>query len=184
MKKKFLALILIFALSMTMLVACNNDDKKDDDAKEDSLVNDLAEGLKDSASGNAEEEEDTYPYTFHFAYATDETLKDYANYTECSATNDKDAVKILITADEELSNIKIFSVEFLDFNSDGKANFNFKDVTTAANITPDCPLVLTVTFGEVFPNFGFSFTDSTGDHKIGIEISGINNNPIPTNLDK
>lgn len=183
MKKKFLALMLIFALSMTMLVACNNDDKKDDDAKEDSVVTDLAEGLKDSASGNAEEE-DTYPYTFHFAYATDETLKDYANYTECSATNDKDAVKILITADEELSNIKIFSVEFLDFNSDGKANFNFKDVTTAANITPDCPLVLTVTFGEVFPNFGFSFTDSTGDHKIGIEISGINNNPIPTNLDK
>ncbi len=100
--------------------------------------------------------------------ATDELLAQYADYDEIDASWDEYGVKLLLTTDRTLRDFSLFSLiwdetaEELVVPAKGSGLYRAAEL---AELTPDKPLVVWVSFPGVFPTVGFSFTDADGANK-------------------
>lgn len=190
MKRKLLSLILIMALVASLVIGCgeasNNNSTGSNTENTDNTPtnNDIND---DEDNDNEDEEEDqedidaNYPYEFRLSYATDEAMAQYSDYSIIVGHDTSDSVKILITADVELKDLKFYTLEFADYDQDlNQPIYNKTFVGEVSSLTKDKPIVFQMSFGEVFASAGFSYVDADGvTHMIGISMSGLNGNPIP-----
>ncbi len=100
--------------------------------------------------------------------ATDELLAQYASCDEIDASWDEYGVKLLLTTDRTLRDFNLFSLIWdeaagkLVVPAEGSELYRAAEL---AELTPDKPLVVWVSFPGVFPTVGFSFTDADGAFK-------------------
>ncbi len=197
MKRKVFSIILCLALILALMAGCgeangtannatnneennntptdNNEDKDDDNDGD----------TDDNGEGDDEDDSDAhYPFVFHLTYATEEALAPYANYAEVVVHDDDYSVKILVTVDETITDVKIYALEFTDFDTENNQPiYNKTLVGQFDSITPEMPLVIQQTYAEFMATCGFSYVDANGgEHMIGITESGLNGNPIPGNI--
>ena len=189
MKRRFLCILLTVTLIASMLIGCgketasntnnessnisNNEDNLEDngDVSDDS-DNEGNDG--DTDDNGSVEDEDNNDYPFHLDYATDDNLAKYANHAEVIVHNDDYSCKILVTVDETITDVKIYALEFVDFDTETyQPIYNKTLVGQFDSITPDMPLVIQQTYGEFMATCGFSYVDAKGvEHMIGITESG------------
>ena len=94
-------------------------------------------------------------------------------YTAFDAQAGEPASRILFCAGEELRDFALLSLETADAGEDGTLRFRTSVLYTQAELTPDCPLLATLTFFGDIPNNGISYTDEKGfAHVLALEISG------------
>lgn len=195
MKRKLLSLMLIMALVASLVIGCgeasNNNStgsntENTDNTPTNNDIND-DENNDNDAEADDEDQEDidaNYPYEFRLSYATDEAMAQYSDYSMIVGHDTSDSVKILITSDEELTDLKFYTLEFADYDQDlNQPIYNKTFVGEVSSLTKDKPIVFQLSFGEVFASAGFSYVDAKGvTHMIGISMSGLNGNPIPQTI--
>lgn len=82
------------------------------------------------------------------------------------------AVKIVYTSDGTVTDFCVLSLMMTDFK-DGKPVYEEKELYRQEQLTPDCPLVVTLTFVGDLPNNGISYVDSAGEtHRFSVSTSG------------
>ena len=195
MKRKIFSIILCVALVAALMIGCgkdnttaNNNETQNEENNNTPADNndDDNDGDADDNSGDEDEDEDNndYPFVFHLDYVTDENLAQYANHAEVVVHNDDYSCKILVTVDETITDVKVYALQFIDFDSEtGNPIYDKKLVGQFESITPEMPLVIQQTYGEFMPTCGFSYVDADGvEHMIGITESGLNGNPTPGNI--
>ncbi len=100
--------------------------------------------------------------------ATDELLAQYADYDEIDASWDEYGIKLVLTTDRTLRNFNLFSLIWdeaagkLVVPAEGSELYRAAEL---AELTPDKPLVVWVSFPGILPTVGFSFTDADGTFK-------------------
>ena len=192
MKRKLLSLILIMALVASLVIGCgeasnNNTTGNNTENTDNTPTNNDINDDEDNDNEDEDEEEDqeeidaNYPYEFHLSYATDDVMAQYSDYSLIVGHDTSDSVKILITTDVELKDLKFYTLEFADYDQDlNQPIYNKTFVGEVSSLTKDKPIVFQMSFGEVFASAGFSYVDADGvTHMIGISMSGLNGNPIP-----
>ncbi|MBO4214309.1 MAG: hypothetical protein J5876_04930 [Lachnospiraceae bacterium] len=190
MKRKLLSLILIMALVASLVIGCGeasnnnttgNNTENTDNTPTNNDINDDEDNDNEDEEEDQEEIDANYPYEFHLSYATDDVMAQYSDYSLIVGHDTSDSVKILITADVELKDLKFYTLEFADYDQDlNQPIYNKTFVGEVSSLTKDKPIVFQMSFGEVFASAGFSYVDADGvTHMIGISMSGLNGNPIP-----
>lgn len=190
MKRKLLSLILIMALVASLVIGCGeasnnnttgNNTENTDNTPTNNDINDDEDNDNEDEEEDQEEIDANYPYEFHLSYATDDIMAQYSDYSLIVGHDTSDSVKILITADVELKDLKFYTLEFADYDQDlNQPIYNKTFVGEVSSLTKDKPIVFQMSFGEVFASAGFSYVDADGvTHMIGISMSGLNGNPIP-----
>ncbi len=108
------------------------------------------------------------PAVIELTPATDELLSQYSDYDEIDASRDEYGVKLLLTTDRTIRDFRLFSLiwdetaEELVTPAEGSELYRAAEL---AELTPDKPLVVWVSFPGVLPTVGFSFTDADGTFK-------------------
>ena len=190
MKRKLLSLMLIMALVASLVIGCGeasnnnttgNNTENTDNTPTNNDINDDEDNDNEDEEEDQEEIDANYPYEFHLSYATDDVMAQYSDYSLIVGHDTSDSVKILITADVELKDLKFYTLEFADYDQDlNQPIYNKTFVGEVSSLTKDKPIVFQMSFGEVFASAGFSYVDADGvTHMIGISMSGLNGNPIP-----
>ena len=62
-----------------------------------------------------------------------------------------------------VTDLQLLSLELENVAEDGTAQFQQKVLETLPSLEPGRPLVVQLEFGCTIPNFGFRYTDSTGE---------------------
>lgn len=190
MKRKLLSLILIMALVASLVIGCGeasnnnttgNNTENTDNTPTNNDINDDEDNDNEDEEEDQEEIDANYPFEFRLSYATDDVMAQYSDYSLIVGHDTSDSVKILITSDEELTDLKFYTLEFADYDQDlNQPIYNKTFVGEVSSLTKDKPIVFQMSFGEVFASAGFSYVDADGvTHMIGISMSGLNGNPIP-----
>lgn len=82
------------------------------------------------------------------------------------------AVKIVYTSDGTVTDFCVLSLMMTDFR-DGKPVYEETELYRQEQLTPDCPLVVTLTFVGDLPNNGISYVDSAGEtQRFSLNTSG------------
>lgn len=190
MKRKLLSLILIMALVASLVIGCGeasnnnttgNNTENTDNTPTNNDINDDEDNDNEDEEEDQEEIDANYPFEFRLSYATDDVMAQYSDYSLIVGHDTSDSVKILITADVELKDLKFYTLEFADYDQElNQPIYNKTFVGEVSSLTKDKPIVFQMSFGEVFASAGFSYVDADGvTHMIGISMSGLNGNPIP-----
>ena len=110
-------------------------------------------------------------------YAGD-TLPDHNEFT---ADRGEYAVKVLLTPNVPVKNFSFFSLTYEGMN-ETEPIFSSVEPYRFADMKPEKPLLVTMTFGEAFPSYGFSYQDENGLHQYGITQSGMDGSVILTEI--
>lgn len=97
--------------------------------------------------------------------ATDERLSRYSNYDEIDASRDEYGMKLLLTTDRTLRDFSLFSLIWDETAGELVVPAEGGELYRAAELTPDKPLVVWVSFPGILPTVGGSFTDADGTFK-------------------
>ena len=93
------------------------------------------------------------------------------------------AVDVLIEPYVKVTEFSLFSLKYEDSGDGGEPVFSATELYRLATFTPEKPLLLTMTFGEIFPTYGFSYKDAAGEfHTYGIAESGMDGSAILTEI--
>ena len=93
------------------------------------------------------------------------------------------AVDVLLEPYVKVSNFSLYSLKYEDAGTEGEPVFSGTELYRLASFTPEKPLLLTMTFGEIFPTYGFSYKDAAGEiHTYGIVESGMDGSAILTEI--
>ena len=93
------------------------------------------------------------------------------------------AVDVLIEAYTKVSDFRVYSLKSEGIDENGVPDFSLTELYRYASFTPDKALVLTMTFGEILPTYGFSYKDAAGDtHLYGILASGMDGSAFLTEI--
>ena len=149
MKRKILSFVLAAVLLLTAALISACDEKKEDE--EPKTGNETAPGCVI----RAEYAGDSLPD--HYEFAADE-----GEY----------AVKVLLSADAPAEKFTFFSLVYEDMDGD-EPIFSVVELYEIPDFGPDKPLVVSMTFGEIFPAYGFTYKNADGIFKTyGITQSG------------
>ncbi len=108
----------------------------------------------------------------HIQWAKD-ALPRYSAYDEFVADAKEQQIRILISVDNTVENFKVLGLEFQDADATGKPVFKEKELYTKKTLTPQRPLVITMTFLGDLPNYGISYLEKQGaTMKFAIQQSG------------
>lgn len=106
-------------------------------------------------------------------YASDELLANPENYNEYIHEESEYQVKVAITAEELVTDLKIYSLELDNSSTDASLCFQTLQVNDYQALTPKKPLVIGMVFWGDLPTVGISYVDGTGkEYAYGIEMSG------------
>ncbi len=71
-------------------------------------------------------------------------------------------VRIALAATRPVHDLTLLGLEFLDISDEGKPNFKTQVLHTYAELKPEHPLIIVMTFYGSIPGYGFSYRDADG----------------------
>ena len=93
------------------------------------------------------------------------------------------AADVLIEAYAGVTDFRVYALKSDGVLADGSPDFTMTELYRYASFTPEKALVLTMTFGEILPTYGFSYRDAAGNfHLYGITESGMDGSAEITEL--
>ena len=93
------------------------------------------------------------------------------------------AADVLIEAYAKVTDFRVYALKSDGVLADGNPDFTMTELYRYASFTPEKALVLTMTFGEILPTYGFSYRDAAGNfHMYGIVESGMDGSAEITEL--
>ncbi len=93
-------------------------------------------------------------------------------HDEFVADDGEYSTKVVYLSDGEVRDVRILSLQMTDFK-DGKPVFEETELYRQDTLTPDCPLVVQLTFVGDLPNNGISYVDSAGEtQRFSLSTSG------------
>ena len=99
---------------------------------------------------------------------------------EFTADRGEYAVKVLLTPEKPVKDFLFFSIK-QETAADGSVGMSTVDLYKLADFTPEKPLLVTMTFGEAFPSYGFTYRGEDGVFRTyGIVQSGMDGSVIVT----
>lgn len=91
--------------------------------------------------------------------------QDLEAYEEFEADNGDASMVIMLQPAEEIKNFKVLSLTFEDADDDGKLRFAEEELYKLNKLTPEKPILITLSFIGDIPNYGVSFTAADGSEK-------------------
>ena len=182
MKSKYFLTTLVLVLAMTAgcataeKVSTTSNDynvtpqstanaQETNDAPADSTISDNDEniesenGAEELQSSDVESDSDSIDISADWAENVTDTVTDYDEYI----IDDSDyGMSIMFTANNPVSDFKIVSLQYEDVKEDGTPVFLTEDVYTYGELTPEKSLLVKLSFPGDMPNYGVSYTDSSG----------------------
>lgn len=107
----------------------------------------------------------------------EDALGDYSNYNEVSVSSDKPVTQVLFSCDCAVKDFKVLGVQAIPTES--TVLYSTDELFDCGELTPDCPLLLNMTFFGTLPYFGISYVDDSGDTiSYSINMSGMDGSVI------
>ena len=113
-------------------------------------------------SSNSESDSDSIDISADWAENVKDTVTDYDEYI---IDNSDYSMSIMFTANNPVSDFKIVSLQYEDIKEDGTPVFLTEDVYTYGELTTEQSLLVKLSFPGDMPNYGVSYTDSSGTEK-------------------
>ena len=113
-------------------------------------------------SSNSESDSDSIDISADWAENVKDTVTDYDEYI---IDNSNYSMSIMFTANNPVSDFKIVSLQYEDIKEDGTPVFLTEDVYTYGELTTEKSLLVKLSFPGDMPNYGVSYTDSSGTEK-------------------
>lgn len=113
----------------------------------------------------------------HLSIAGSEDIGTPADYTEFNTGITEYGVPILISSDKN-ANVILLSIQM----SEDNYSFNVSELFEA-DITPEKPVLTTVSFPGSIPSYGIEVTDETGTRFYAIEMSGMDGSLLLTEIE-
>lgn len=108
-------------------------------------------------------------------YADDQLLARPEAFDEFIDYPSQYQVNLVFTTDVEVTEFKFLSLSFVDVDENGGMKFDVEELYTAAQLTPERPLVIRMTFVGDIPDRGISYRDTDGNIKYyALGMSGEN----------
>ena len=109
-----------------------------------------------------------------FAYWADDVLSNYSDYTEFTGDTFTESGRVLIGVMGAVKDFRILALSVDHISDNGDISYYYETLYTQEYMTPDCPIVVRMTFAGSFPNYGFAFTDANGDeYMYALYLSGM-----------
>lgn len=109
-----------------------------------------------------------------FAYWADDVLSNYSDYTEFTGDTFTESGRVLIGVMGAVKDFRILALSVDNISDNGDISYYYETLYTQEYMTPDCPIVVRMTFAGSFPNYGFAFTDANGDeYMYALYLSGM-----------
>lgn len=109
-----------------------------------------------------------------FAYWADDVLSNYSDYTEFTGDTFTESGRVLIGVMGAVKDFRILALSVDHISDNGDITYYYETLYTQEYMTPDCPIVVRMTFAGSFPNYGFAFTDANGDeYMYALYLSGM-----------
>ena len=138
------------------------------DAPTDSTLSDNNENIESENSAEelqssvSESDSDSIDISADWAENVIDTVADYDEYI----IDDSDySMSIMFTANNPVSDFKIVSLQYEDVKEDGTPVFLTENVYTYGELTTEQSLLVKLSFPGDMPNYGVSYTDSSGTEK-------------------
>ncbi len=107
----------------------------------------------------------------------EDALGDYSNYNELSVSSEEPVAQVLFSCDRAVKGFKVLSVQAIPTES--AVLFSTDDLFDCGELTPDCPLLLNMTFFGTLPYYGVSYVDDSGETiSYSINMSGMDGSVI------
>lgn len=109
-----------------------------------------------------------------FAYWADDVLSNYSDYTEFTGDTFTESGRVLIGVMGAVKDFRILALSVDHISDNGDISYYYETLYIQDYMTPDCPIVVRMTFAGSFPNYGFAFTDANGDeYMYALYLSGM-----------
>jgi len=103
----------------------------------------------------------------------EDALPELDAYDEFVASSAEPQAQVVFTADRELSRFSVLAIAIDTAAGDNVPVFTEQVLHTQETLTPDRPLVVTMTFYGDLPNNGISFVDESGmERRFAVSVSG------------
>lgn len=107
----------------------------------------------------------------------EDALGDYLNYNELSVSSKEPVAQVLFSCDRAVKGFKVLGVQAIPTES--TVLYSTDDLFDCGELTPDCPLLLNMTFFGTLPYFGVSYVDDSGETiSYSINMSGMDGSVI------
>ncbi len=126
---------------------------------------------------NGEEGFSSYDYEYPagsevYVQWADDALRYYDEYDEFTADTAEPQSRIAIMTYSEVTDLKVLALSVEDVGENGYT-FSTRELYTQDKLTPDRPLIVTMTFYGDSPCIGFSYTASDGaEYRYAVDMSG------------
>lgn len=95
-------------------------------------------------------------------------------YDEFIADDSEYRQEVAFTANSKVTNFRVLSLRMGDVNEDGRVLFSAKELYSQKELTPEKPLVVTMSFPGDTPSMGISYVDSAGkEYVYSVSLSGL-----------
>ena len=116
---------------------------------------------------------DKTPARISAAWAEDELL-DHEAYDRYAGEDASDAETVVFCTDKEITNFKVLELSLESADEEGNITFSAKSLYKQKELTPECPLLVTMPFYGSIPNWGIAYTDIDGTrHTLSVSVSGM-----------
>ncbi len=107
----------------------------------------------------------------------EDVLGNYSSYNEVSVSSEEPVAQVLFSCDRVVKDFKVLGVQAIPTES--TVLFSTDDLFDCGELTPDCPLLLNMTFFGTLPYFGVSYVDDSGETiSYSINMSGMDGSVI------
>ena len=107
------------------------------------------------------------------ARRAEDFLASWPEYIEYAADTGEYAAGVLLIPMTDVEDFTLMSLVYEGGSVGDEPVFTAVDLAQFPEIGPEKPLLLSMTFGEIFPAYGFSYVDGTGARRtFGITESG------------
>ncbi len=107
----------------------------------------------------------------------EDVLGNYSSYNEVSVSSEEPVAQVLFSCDRVVKDFKVLGVQAIPTES--TVLFSTDDLFDCGELTPDCPLLLYMTFFGTLPYFGVSYVDDSGETiSYSINMSGMDGSVI------
>lgn len=103
-----------------------------------------------------------------------DVLDNYSAYSVFIADRTDAQTVVVFSSEISIENVKVLELQLMDVDENGNLSFSTEELYTLKELSPECPLVVGMTFVGLIPNYGISYVDEDGvTRNFTIEISGM-----------
>jgi hypothetical protein len=111
----------------------------------------------------------------------EEVASEASRYDVFVADTQPESVKIAFTTDRNVSDFNVLKLELKEVGEDGRPDFSVTKLHQQDVLTPDCPLLVGLSFFGTVPHYGISYVDEDGQTRsFAVEQCGEDGSPVLT----